>query len=486
MSELGEQNYQNYAEFGEQIYAWWWLPDHPEDKIPGVATFQSGERGVVHVLGMFENLKSPAILRSDEVPLVYGHDTKQRSWTLTNVLLAGSLFAGPLNSKCGKFYKAKLGAGRILLGAHVPTDPPSVREMVFYPSGLKEWAGSDRGIQFEHDQERDLWVSEIRSGKWREPIVAEIGEGRCLTIEYRHQQNYSYEKGLPVSHSCACRVTFETGETLETCFKIIKLFCDFISFATRITSGIDEYFVKIDGGGDDGWARVWGLSSALRHGTENRVYGQDMRNFFTIEGVPESAGSTISLWYKGTRKFGTAYSLYFAVALRSARTYLEHEFLTYVQCLEGFGRKEGPTGRLMPKKEYRKIVDDKIVPFLNTLVEENVAEAMRCYLYMANNKTLGEILSELLSKRGDEFTKKWIPGTDVNEWVKEVVVLRNDFVHVLDKPEAKQTFYEDGWNTIIALRLLVEAQLLEMIGFSGEKTDEILCRTPKVESRIAT
>ena len=477
------------SEFGEQIYAWWWLPDHPEDVISGVATFQSGERGEVHVLGM--NLKIFSILKGDEVPLVYGRDTKRRSWTLTNVSFKESLLVGSLNSKHPSFYKMKLGADRILLGAHVPTDRPSVREMVFYPSGLKEWAGSDRGIQFEHDQERDLWVSEIRSGKWREPIVAEIGEGRCLIIEYIHQQNYSNEnysneKGLPVSHSCACRVTFETGETLETCFKIIKLFCDFISFATRITSGIDEYSVKIDGGGDDGWVRVWGLNSALRHGTENRVYGQDMRNFFTIEGVPESAGSTISLWYKGTRKFGTAYSLYFAVALRSARTYLEHEFLTYVQCLEGFGRKEGPTGKLMPEKDYRKIVKDKIVPFLDTLVNENVAEAIRCYLYMANNKTLGEILSELLSKRGDEFTKKWIPGTDVNEWVKEVVVLRNDFVHVLDKPEAKQTFYEDGWNTIIALRLLVEAQLLEMIGFSGEKTDEILCHTPKVERRIAT
>jgi hypothetical protein len=111
---------------------------------------------------------------------------------------------------------------------------------------------------------------------------------------------------------------------------------------------------------------------------------------------------------------------------------------------------------------------------------------MRSKLYMANEWSLREHLKEIVEQRGDNFVKRWIPEPNIEGWIRNVVQAHHDYAHVLDESEndmeIRMPYFID---TVIALRLLVEAQLLEMMGFSSAKTDEILMATYKSESGIS-
>lgn len=471
--------------FDKLIFAWWWLPDDPDNMVPGYVKFESGKSVEVHVLGFFKSIENPN--PKEQIPVIYGRGTSRDLYTLSDVDISHQV-----DPHYGHFREVYLHSSCVFIGAHVPTPIPAISEIVFTPSGLKEWAGSDKGIRFDRDKESSVWKAQISNGEWRDSLVSDLEGGVRLSVDFFHMPSFSFEKALPVEHSCRCHIAFAKTASLEECFEKMKIFCDFLSFATRVMSGFESYSARIamddELNDESNWVKVVGLNSALEDSSEKRSYAPRGRNYFNIRDIESQFDSTMSLWFTGASKFDSAYHLYFAIASRTKSTYLEHEFFTYVQILEGFCGKNGQKGRFMTaQKEYRKMVDDVVYPFLRTVVDENLALAMRGQLYMANSLTLREHLTKLLDARRDEFIQKWIPGSDVALWISKVVSARSDYAHVLDHPDSKIMFGDrDFTDTVLALRLLVEAQLLEMIGFSQIKTDEILNHTFKVESSIAT
>lgn len=475
----------NRIQFDEQVFAWWWLPEFPDDKVPGYVSFSSGKTVVVHILGMFDSVEN----WKQGVPLVYGRDTRNGLYTLTDVSFSGEL------ERLEKSYQVvKLHSTLAFAGVHVPHRDPHISEIFFTPTGLKEWASSDEGIGFSLDENRSVWVAKIPVK--RDPVTCEISEGCRLSIEYRQSPTYIVSDSCPVKHSCHCRITFTTPKTLDQCFMMMKVFCDFLSFSTRIMSGFDSYSAKVRSdielntkpGSEDKWVDVVGLNSAVKASSEKRMSGQGGRNYFTLKHIRDTFQTTLKAWYDAATKYESAYHLYFAIASRRKSSYVDHEFFTYVQSLEGFCRKDTAKGKFLQKSAYRKLINEVIYPFIaqNTL-SEKLAEAMRDQLYQANEQTLREQLRETLQRRGVVFVKTWIPDSDPDVWISKVVATRNSYAHVFDDPNSGVMM---GWpyfiETLTALRLLVEAHLLEVIGFPQEKVDRILNTTYKSEDSIAT
>ncbi|MBS1561149.1 MAG: hypothetical protein JSS89_06055 [Bacteroidetes bacterium] len=471
--------------FDEQIFAWWWLPDFPDDKVPGYVSFSSGKTVVVHILGMFDSV----VNWKQGAPLVYGRDTRNGLYTLTDVSFSGQL--EPLEKS---YQVVELHSNLAFAGVHVPNHDPQISEIFFTPTGLNEWASSDEGIDFSLAEDKTAWLARIPVN--RESMTCEIDDECKLSLEYVRWASHTFDDSCPVEHSCHCRITFTSPTTIEKCFRLMKVFCDFISFSTRIMSGFDSYSAKVLSdlelntapGNEDNRIIVLGLNSAVKASSEKRMYGQGGRNYFTLKHIEDTFQVTLKSWYDAATKYETAYHLYFAIASRKRATYIDHEFFTYVQSLEGFYGKDNDRVRFLSPGEYRKLLNDVIYPFIvqNTNTG-GLAEAMRDKLQLANRWTLREQLREILLRRTDDFVQTWIPNPDPEAWISYVVASRDNFIHVLDKPDTGVSL---GWQyfvkTLIALRLLVEAHLLEVIGFPKEEVDRILNTTYKSEDSIAT
>lgn len=472
-------------QFGKQIFAWWWLPDFPDDMIPGYATIESGKSVRIHTLGMFNSIDASSIF--DNIPLVYGRGAYDDLYTLTDVHLSHHI------PSSGPFCEVYLHPQHVLVGAHVLyAAEPSISEIIFAPSGLKEWAGSDKGVDYVSGEEASGWTARIPYGAWREPLVCQISDVCSISIEFFHSPVFSFENSMPVTHSCRCRAAFSEMVTFDECFRIIKIFCDFLSFNTRYLSGVQSYSARFGATGnlDDNsnWVRVLGLNTALKSSQEKRDYRRRGRNYCTLSDIESVFHEVLLAWYKGAARYGAAYHLYFAIASRIETTYVEHEFFTYVQVLEAFCREGTDKRRFISKNEYRTFIDETVHPLiLREANHEALAKAMRQKLYMANEWTLRERILKLLEGRGIPFIKRWIPGSDVHEWTAKVIELRDNYAHLLDISSdgalSEEKYFSD---MVIALRLLVEAQLLEMMGFSQEKTDEILNTTFRIEEPITS
>lgn len=472
-------------QFDEQVFAWWWLPEFPDDKVAGYVSFSSGKTVVVHILGMFDSVEN----WKQGVPLVYGRDTRNGLYTLTDVAFFGEL--EPLEKN---YQVVKLHSSRAFAGVHVPNREPQISEIHFTPTGLKEWASSDEGIDFSLAEDKTAWLARIPVN--RDPMICEIDDECKLSVEYVQWPSRTLDDSCPVEHSCHCRITFTSPTTLEKCFRLMKVFCDLLSFSTRIMSGVDSYSAKVrsdielntEPGNEGNWIKVLGQNSAVKASAEKRMFGRGGRDYFTLKDIEDSFQTTLKAWFDGATKYETAYHLYFAIASRRRVTYIDHEFFTYVQSLEGFYGKDNDRVRFLPKSAYRNLIDDVIYPFIvqNTNTD-GLAEAMRDKLHLANRWTLREQLRETLQRRSTDFVQAWIPNPDPNVWIADVTNSRDNFAHVLDKPDSGVSM---GWQyyikTLTALRLLVEAHLLEMIGFPQKEVDRILNTTYKSESSIAT
>lgn len=385
---------------------------------------------------------------------------------------------------------------RAFVGAHLQSQYPKIEEVAFRPTGIEQWAGSDEGIRFEFDKTNGTYSTALPLGEWRQPLSCVLDEGCRVDVEYVHHPAFKFENSMPVEHHCMCRIVFSRDTSLDECYKIIKVFCDFLSFATRIMSGIEGYSIKtLDGwrgevekvSDSDQWVEVVGLNTALRRSSEKRMFGRGGRNYFTAHDMPNDFQMTLLSWYQGAWEYDSAYHLYFAIASRKQSTYLEHEFFTYVQCLEGFYNKASGKKRFLPKKEYRRLIDDSVFPYLKSIASEDLATAMRDSLNMANSLTLRQHLLSVVTNRSEEFIRKWVPDEDAGNWVGNVTRFRHDFAHVLDQLPEGMTVHDEYFSkTVTALRLLVEAWVLEMAGFTSDEADEILNHTYKSEQSIST
>jgi hypothetical protein len=471
-----------HFQFDKQFFAWWWLPDNPEDVVPGYASISRGESVTVHTLGSFISVNDDSWRMI--IPVVYGKDSYDNLITLCDVHVSGQL-----TPEKGIFRQVDFHSDRVLLGVHSPTPKPLAKEMIFIPSGIKEWAASDEELHLKYDKDSQHYIARV-PGKGKESLVAQLNSNCTLYLEFFHWPTFSLEKSTGIEHWCRCRVMFSESETLDRCIELIRIFCDLLSFGTRIMSGIESYSILLesDDSSNEGsnWIEVLGLNSAVKSSALQRQYGRGGRNYFTIKDIEVTFEETLRKWFDGVEKYGSAYYLYFALARRGSDTFLQNEFFTYVQSLEGFRKKDSHKGRFMERSDYRVLVDNVLYPTLIDQAGEDLALAMRSKLYMANEWTLREHLREIVKKRGDHFVKHWVPEPDIEVWIGFVVQARNDYAHVLDESDSdadtRTPFFID---TVIALRVLVEAQLLEMMGFSSTKSDEILMNTYKSESRIS-
>ncbi|WP_148699158.1 hypothetical protein [Candidatus Nitrososphaera evergladensis] len=106
----------------------WWLPDHPDKKIPGVLKFHQSEGAILDLIGSFRTVND----NKTSFETVYGVNTDGKSITLFKVLESNLKFNGA--------YFSKYISTFIFEGGHFPKyDDIMLKSMSVSYSYLDEW-----------------------------------------------------------------------------------------------------------------------------------------------------------------------------------------------------------------------------------------------------------------------------------------------------------------------------------------------------------
>lgn len=160
----------------------WWLPDAPEDRVPGVLHYDPEDGIELRLIGGWEyHVTSPGATggivihqESRAWPVVLGEGDGQYITVLGAGLLKAQTFG--LGKKSGRPQKLSLYASTILVGCHLtePDDPEFISAEVTVEN-LTTWSRRS-GLELTEWNKPNLTLGEIRLDR-QFPVTADIGNG---------------------------------------------------------------------------------------------------------------------------------------------------------------------------------------------------------------------------------------------------------------------------------------------------------------------
>jgi len=176
---------------GAELAGWWWLPDQPDDKIPGVLRCAPGQHPRLLLIGGFDPLiwvrSSPNSWEaSGEMrtwPLLLGESDGQQA-TLLDCCPSSS--SRSLQNRSQSLFDQTLIAMRALIGVHLESaDQATFKAMEINIENLLAWSAAkglrERVIDFQDARERE---ADIISAEFPEERSALIDDYR-ITLHHR-------------------------------------------------------------------------------------------------------------------------------------------------------------------------------------------------------------------------------------------------------------------------------------------------------------
>lgn len=180
---------------------------------------------------------------------------------------------------------------------------------------------------------------------------------------------------------------------------------------------------------------------------------------FTSKDIECGFGEMLARWLAVHDEYRDILNLYFSIG-RSSRMYLEHQFLSTVQALEGYQRRRFP-GTELPDEEHAQ----RIEAILNTAPNQH-RKWLEQKLAYSNELSLKRRLNCLTRFVGEPLVP-WMPNAKKRDsFVKKVVDARNVLTHYSPHHPQKALASDTLFGMTEALSVMMQALLLREIGFS--------------------
>lgn len=448
----------------------WWLPENPDHKIVGKASFTPGEIVKLDLIGIFDHpgLKSPISLESPNLDLILGLTTDGKPITLHRCLSAGkriSFSGGSTSSFIAHF-------------AYVGVHFHSVNEICFKKisvvfHNLGDWIGKS-GFDVKH-------VGSTIDLKYQKPTAVSLGVPGCSLKFTTIGPGFEMERynHVRITQKAAIEIVSEK-ESLDEYLVIIRHLQNFLTLAMAKPTypcelnGITEANKEIMEDGEAFYHPVTIYYPVAGWPTHLKKVNY-FEMLFTLPNVEHEIEKLLSSWFGQADRIQPVYDLYFST-LYDPGPYSEFRFLALAQAVETYHRRM-MGGKYQPDEIYladlyrsllAAIPDEIDISFRRSLVNGK--------LKYANEYSLRKRLHELLRRlSGYEFLNFVKDKKSGCQFVDQVVDTRNYLTHYSD--DLKDDAVRDGaglhW-LAVKLRLILEICLLEDIGFSREKVTEIM------------
>jgi hypothetical protein len=401
-----------------EVSAYWWLPEAPEDKVPGTLDFSPSGGAVLTLQGTFNhpNFRDIGRLFSDvgfEAERIYGEQADGQRITVCDV------FAIQISDTC------LLHCHLVLAGTHAVmagSDEPA--NALFSFDNLEEWTCAPF-LQAER---------------------ASLPDRMAYSFSYEPLQLFSLEKTnicheLSLTMNTIGRLTrndalFERKAHFRATFQVSE-----IAQMLRFVGDVGQLLTIFMGETANLHRLRYTLGSdtidvffqRVQAASSKKITSSDMP--FSLHDLGEQAGSLFSSWLTSVALMRTVYSTFFSTLFNLP--FIDTKFQALTQAIEGFHRATC-VGKYLEADEYSK-VQDCLIKAIPINIEPSLREHLKNTIKYGNEFSLRRRLRDLIE--GLEEKTREILQIDA-AFQSDVVEARNYYAHLHDA--MKPTCVGDG------------------------------------------
>lgn len=435
-------------------YSGLWYVEGIEEQIPGGIQLNDDGSSELNLFGA-EQLIS--LLHEDKIEIINGF-ADQKYFTLLNCWKRGFT--------AGRGISIKFKPEVTFIGAHFPKKEDIKFSNIYIEySYLSDWVDIS-GFQIEHSNGLEEWKI-----NYKLPAKIDIANLNDLNISISPSFNTSdfplvlKEFSITQKYSIAIEATEE--KPFDNFLNLIFEIRDFLSFAIsepvapiKITAYSEINKEEING-------RILNPPIEILFKTKLKNKVRDiipMEMLFTYNEIKERSNDIFKNWFSKKDKLKPVYDLY-SSALQNPNIYLENLFLSYAQALETYHRRVYNNYEIdleEHKKRINSIIESAPANYISWLKEK---------LFFSNELSLKQRLEHLFLK----YKEAIVPFVTEEDIIK-IKNTRNYLTHYDQRLEKKSASVDELIDLSLKLRLMIEACLLDELGFNLDEIKKCLSR----------
>lgn len=466
---MAKQSYSLLEDF--ELKGLWWLPDHPDHKVPGTLSFENEKRISLELLGGFQN-KVTYLSGSFQPDIILGITVSGEYCTLLGNREAKNQINSP-----GIDYST-FSSSYLFIGKHYC----SVHDIVFSSfqvsfTNLENWLFLKDPFPIEKPENK-------LKGEWKltysnpEVFSAKI-DALNSTVESIHElnQDIRYFKQVTWNSRAYLKITPKKNRDFEW-FR--RVFLDLCCFLTLVISDT-TYVISIKAFGDD-------IEITREHKSKETIevfftqnkpsLKQDIHHFemlIPFHRISSKIETVLCLWFSRALELRSVYNLFFGTFYNPGM-FLEFHFLSLIQATESYHRatKEGKYLSDKDWKPYR----DALIETIPTALDNSHKESLKSRLKYGNEYSLRKRLIELMSVIDEKSltamfpSKDYVVDKDVKEAVKifinKIIDTRNYLTHYDSELKDSSLKEVDLYWAYQRLRLFLTLLLLKEVDIDEE------------------
>jgi hypothetical protein len=445
---------------------YWWLPDAEDNKLSGTLSFSQENGARLELVGVFGTERNARI----EQPAIILGDTQQGK-PITLYKCVYTQWTYPMIGLGGGTYHVHF----VFDGVHFDTEEKiAFHQLRGSYTDLEAWVGI-HGFTFENERVGNKHIHKVAyempsSQTFDVSDDFEVG----ISFSYRGSNRSIVQTEVKISQQAYLVINSKKGDVkFENIFSKLNIILDLLQVAVQrvpypITIfGFSRENVQVRDSNEPDYPKIdiyYQPIEALS--TKKPIIPQDM--LFTYKDLGELE---IKNWFQSFETHQTIIHLYRSL-FYSNRLFVETKFLSIVQALESL-HSILFDNYIFPNSEF-KVRKKKIFALIPDEEKEWVIPALE----NANFKRFKLKISELLNNKLS-YISSCIDDLDI--FSNKVAGTRNKFVHYTEQ----KWFFQNGTeltSAIKVLTMLFEIYLLEIIGFSDEKMQELM--EPKIKTHL--
>jgi len=447
----------------------WWLPETPEQQIPGTLKFTPNAGATLELIGSFKEIKNMEVVLQPEIVLGLSSDGK--SITLQDCFETKSTTNIPSMVQISSLF-----ANFVFTGVHFQKrEYIKFNKLFIHYSNLDEWVNISGFNIVEDFSKKEVTINY----KLPEPIHVNIGEDYGITVGIK-----ATFPGRSIVQKEA-KVAQTTYICIEPCEQ--KLLDDYLRVAHKIqnllTLAVGEPVYPL---------AMEGKTEVNKQTIDDKLYYPTVGVFYTFPNVPKEPKTIAPYkmlftfkeiadrfeyfannWFKKAEVLEPVYDLYFAT-LYNPRMYLQQRFLSLVHAVEAYHRRTMKNYEL-PEDEH----NNRIEEILN-MVPAKHKKWLENKLTYSSELTLRKRLREILDSYWDIGQLKG----NKDKFISKVLATRNYLIHYDSKLKDQTVRGEQLYRITLKLRTLMEILLLTVLGFGSEDIKILLCRRRRFQGEL--
>ncbi len=447
----------------------WWLPSTPENEVPGTLKLSNSGRINLELMGSFQD-RTEQNLGFHTHPIVLGV-TKGKLITLYECSGIEPGFSIP------GFRSQEYRAKTAFIGAHF-TEPSEIRfhKASIEYSYLPDWYGvsspsgdfvvGDNGIingyQLNYAYPPEIRVTTAQAtisiqhtwARRGNPLEQTISHSALMLIETQEElalKEWDSRFIYPIQNFLS--LATNQPNSLES----IEVFSSYGTRPPLFQSNVQEYPIKV--------VFQKSYSGSKR---EKPLFTNDM--LFSFQDI-DDFGRIIERWLEISNELDSVCNLFFSIRY-SPQMYLENQFLNVSQALESYHRRRIGNQELLEEEHTERI--ESIV----SKTPEEHKEWLEQRLKYSNEPSFRKRIKDLINIAGEVI----LPLIDNKKaFVNKVYETRNYYTHYDLSLKQRATTGKELYWVIQSLSFLIQVCFLRELGFSSEKSTELISRNEQYQ-----